>query len=315
MTQSNQRLIERYYEELWNRWNPEAIEEIIAPDIVFRGSLGVSVAGKQEFARYVDKVRTAFPDFHNQIEDLFADDAKVAARLTYTGTHRGELFGMRPTGARVSYGGVALFRVREGQIAEGHVLGDVPALNRQIEEAGGFATGVIIASKTLRLRATADADLDFVLALESAADNSPFVGQWSREEHRAAIRSADMAHLIIETADERPVGYAIVTGVRNPHGSVCLQRIVIGEKGRGFGREALRLIAPFAFEQCGAHRLWLDVKAGNARAKGLYESVGFAVEGLLRDSFRSGEQYDSQYVLSMLRADYERATATSGAST
>ena len=54
------------------------------------------------------------------------------ARVTYTGTHQGELFGIGTTGRRVSYEGVALFRIAEGRVAEGWVLGDVHELVRQL---------------------------------------------------------------------------------------------------------------------------------------------------------------------------------------
>jgi len=43
----------------------------------------------------METVRRAFPDFHNRVEELVAEGDKVVARLTYTGTHRGELFGIR----------------------------------------------------------------------------------------------------------------------------------------------------------------------------------------------------------------------------
>ena len=57
-----------------------------------------AVEGVEGFRRYVQLVRDAFPDFHNTIEDLIAEDDRVAARLRYTGTHSGPLFGVAPTG-------------------------------------------------------------------------------------------------------------------------------------------------------------------------------------------------------------------------
>src|SRR5262249_22837350 len=107
--------------------------------LVFRGSLGVAVRGREEFRRYVGLVRAAFPDFHNDVEELVAEGERVVARLTYTGTHRGELFGIAPTGRRVSYAGMALFRVAGGLIEEGWVLGDTAGLKEQLT-AGGEGT-------------------------------------------------------------------------------------------------------------------------------------------------------------------------------
>jgi predicted ester cyclase len=78
-------------------------------------------------------VRRAFPDFHNNVEELIAEGDQVAARLTYTGTHQGELFGVAATARRVSYAGVALFRIAQGRVVEGWVLGDVHGLIQQLE--------------------------------------------------------------------------------------------------------------------------------------------------------------------------------------
>src|SRR5579859_2937209 len=94
----NKALIGRYYEKLWNRWDFALVNEIIGEAIVFRGSLGASVEGRKGFVNYMGTVQRAFPDFHNRIEELIAENDRVATRLTYSGTHRGEVLGIAPTG-------------------------------------------------------------------------------------------------------------------------------------------------------------------------------------------------------------------------
>lgn len=138
-TGANKALVRRYYDELWNRWDLALVDGIIAPDIAFRGSLGVTVEGREGFRTYVRVVRHAFPDFHNTVEECVAEGDRVAARLTYRGTHHGELYGIAPTGRPVTYAGLALFRIAGGMIAEGFVLGDVAGLRRQIEGADSSA--------------------------------------------------------------------------------------------------------------------------------------------------------------------------------
>jgi steroid delta-isomerase-like uncharacterized protein len=128
----NKALVRHYYEALWNLWDFALADELVAEQIGFRGSLGVNVRGREGFKDYMRAVRRAFPDFHNQVEELVAEDDRVVARLTYTGTHTGELFGIAPTGRRVSYAGVAMFRIVSGQIAEGWVLGDLHDLIGQL---------------------------------------------------------------------------------------------------------------------------------------------------------------------------------------
>jgi steroid delta-isomerase-like uncharacterized protein len=127
-------LVRRYYFELWNAWSMAALEELISPAIVFRGSIGTTVRGIEEFKQYVAKIRAAFPDFHNHIEEVISEGDKVVARLTYTGTHRGELFGFPGTGRRINYQGVGIFQFRESKIVSGFVLGDTDSLKRQIAQ-------------------------------------------------------------------------------------------------------------------------------------------------------------------------------------
>ncbi len=130
--QANRRLIERYYCELWNEWNFGLADELISPFVKFHGSVGVSVEGLDGFREYMLLIRSAFPDFHNTIEELLDDDDRVAARLTYRGTHRGQIFGVAPTGRAIQYDGLALFHIQDGKIASGHVLGDVIHLLAQL---------------------------------------------------------------------------------------------------------------------------------------------------------------------------------------
>jgi len=96
LLEQNKEIIRRYYQEMWNSWNFAKTEEILAPDIVFRGSLGRETKGREAFCDYMRQVLSAFPDFHNTIEEIVSENDGVVARLTYRGTHRGEIFGVAP---------------------------------------------------------------------------------------------------------------------------------------------------------------------------------------------------------------------------
>jgi steroid delta-isomerase-like uncharacterized protein len=129
---ANKKLIERYYNELWNQWNFALAGELLTEEFSFRGSLGAEMRGRVAFCGYMRRVQGALPDFHNQIEEMVAEGNRVVARLTYTATHRGEIFGVAPTGKRISYAGAAFFRIENGRTAQGWVLGDLAGLLRQL---------------------------------------------------------------------------------------------------------------------------------------------------------------------------------------
>ncbi|MGZ5270593.1 MAG: GNAT family N-acetyltransferase [Ramlibacter sp.] len=157
-----------------------------------------------------------------------------------------------------------------------------------------------------RLRPTMQSDLDFVLSLERDPDNLPFITPWERTQHEAAIRFPDFRHFVIEAGDDlAAAGFMILIGCRSPHQSLELKRMVVQRKGQGFGRAALRVAKKVAFDDLGAHRFWLDVRTRNTRARGLYESEGFALEGTLREAVRGPGGFESLAVLSMLQAEFE----------
>lgn len=131
-TDTNKAIVRRYYEQLWNTWDTALADQVIAADITFRGSLGLSVQGINSFKEYMAMVQGAFPDFHNTIEELIAEGDQVAARMTYSGSHRGELYGLAPTGKHVTYSGIAIFRIKGDKIVTGWVIGDALGLMKQL---------------------------------------------------------------------------------------------------------------------------------------------------------------------------------------
>jgi diamine N-acetyltransferase len=166
----------------------------------------------------------------------------------------------------------------------------------------------------LRLRPTMLSDLDAVIAIETDAQNLPFITPWDRTQHEAAIRIPDFRHFIVEAGPgfERG-GFVILQGCRNPHRSVELKRLVLQPKGRGLGRTCVRHLKRMAFRDLHAHRFWLDVKSLNTRAQHLYLSEGFVEEGRLRESVRISSDladgYDSLVVMSLLDREYQARLA------
>ena len=130
--EGNRALIRRYYEELWNAWKFDLADELIDPEVRFRGSLGRMVAGRGGLVGYIKHMQAIFPDYYNTIETIVVEDDRIAVQLTYSGTHRGEIFGIAPTGRRVRYSGVGIFQVASDKIAEGWVLGDLANLLLQL---------------------------------------------------------------------------------------------------------------------------------------------------------------------------------------
>jgi diamine N-acetyltransferase len=117
------------------------------------------------------------------------------------------------------------------------------------------------------------------------------------------LTDPDIAHLIVE-ADKR-VGYVILAGLQDPNETIELRRIVIMEKGLGYGKAAIQQVKQEAFEKYQVNRLWLDVKEHNHRAQALYKSAGFVLEGTLRQCLKTENgHYESLLLMSILHEEY-----------
>jgi steroid delta-isomerase-like uncharacterized protein len=125
-------LVRRFYDELWNRWDDAAVDEVLSEEFAFRGSLGTQTQGRSEWRSYRDAIRSGSHDFHNEVMTLVAGGDQAAARLRYTGTHTGPMAGMPATGRRFSYDGAAFFVGSGGRLVSAWVLGDLEALRRQL---------------------------------------------------------------------------------------------------------------------------------------------------------------------------------------
>lgn len=125
-------LVERFYSELWNKWNDPAVEDTLDRAFAFRGSLGQETLGRDEWRRYRDLVRAGSADFHNEIVELVCDGQRAAARLRFTGTHTGVLLGLPATQRRFEYAGAAFFTADSRSLTSAWVLGDLDGLRRRL---------------------------------------------------------------------------------------------------------------------------------------------------------------------------------------
>lgn len=163
----------------------------------------------------------------------------------------------------------------------------------------------------IKLRRTTENDLQYVLSAQADEDSRPFVTAWPEEKHRAALDEANIEHLIVESKpNNQRIGFVILAGLESEHRNIEFMRIVITEKGKGYGKVAVQAIKRHAFETLAAHRLWLDVKEHNMRARTLYEKQGFRYEGTLRECLKVPEGFESLVVMSLLEQEYRNVGQT-----
>lgn len=134
-----------------------------------------------------------------------------------------------------------------------------------------------------------------------------FVGQWSEERHLLTLSNPDARYFVSESAPGELQAYGILRGIGEASRSIELKRVVVAAPGRGLGRRILKELMRIAFEDLHAHRMFLDVFEDNARARHVYESLGFVYEGVMREAGERGEQFISLHLMSMLDREYRVA--------
>ena len=123
MSEENKELVRRYYADVLNGRNLDAVVEYFADERIVEG------VRRGCFAYF-----EAFPDLHCSIEELIAEGDKVFCRSTMTGTHDGEYKGIPATGPHISSESGEVFRIADGKFASYWCLSNVAGLMRQLTE-------------------------------------------------------------------------------------------------------------------------------------------------------------------------------------
>lgn len=125
----------RSLHQLWSTGDKALIPSIYHNDFVAYWPPSASVPirrGRDAVERGLDAIRTGFPDWHEQVEDVFGIDDRVADRFRSTGTHRARFAGIEPTGNQVDFMELGLYRIADGLIIEQWCLFDEIARLRQL---------------------------------------------------------------------------------------------------------------------------------------------------------------------------------------
>lgn len=160
------------------------------------------------------------------------------------------------------------------------------------------------------LRPATPADIPQIAALERDPAFRDFVGQWTEERHLATLVSPDARYYVVDSPTGAIQAFALLRGLREASRSIEFKRIVVAAPGQGLGRRMVRELMRIVFDELRAHRFYLDVYEDNARARRLYESLGFVYEGVMREAGERGDQFISLHLMSMLEREYLAQSTT-----
>ncbi len=114
----NKALLLRYIKEVWDNNNPEAIDEFLAEEYKRHRSPTVPSLNRGEQKQLLQRFRMAFPDIQLTVEEVIAEDNRIAFRSTIRASHQGELLGIVPTGKNIAVGLVDIIHIKDGKFIE-----------------------------------------------------------------------------------------------------------------------------------------------------------------------------------------------------
>jgi steroid delta-isomerase-like uncharacterized protein len=118
--------------EAISRDDLDALERLMAPDVVDHNPIPGQVPGLEGFKQWMASARASFPDLQGSVEDVIAEGDWVAARMTWHGTHEGDFVGVPPTNKRVAMTAFHHVRFEGGRAVEWWGTADVFGALQQV---------------------------------------------------------------------------------------------------------------------------------------------------------------------------------------
>lgn len=113
----NKRIVRRY-QQIYNSNDLDALEEVVAGALLAPKMMSGMKPGIEGAKQVHATTLIGMPDWHTSIDELIAEGDKVVARITMTGTHTGDFWGIPATGKRVEFTGIYVVRIENGKIVE-----------------------------------------------------------------------------------------------------------------------------------------------------------------------------------------------------
>ena len=107
---NNRAVVHRFGEEVWNKGNLAAIDELVAPEFIGYGPGSRITRGPEQLKQVVKRMRSIFPDLRFFVDDEVADGDKVVTRWTGRGTQQATWRGTPASGQQVVMTGIAIRR-------------------------------------------------------------------------------------------------------------------------------------------------------------------------------------------------------------
>lgn len=137
----------RTVHEIWSTGNLDLVNKVYAPNFIgyWPPSSDVPVRrGIDGVISSINKVRRAFPDWNEEVLEIFGTDGHVASRFLSSGTHKREFGGIAPSHERIVFQEMATFEVVGGLISRQWLLIDDLSRLRQLRVTEEYVVKLLI---------------------------------------------------------------------------------------------------------------------------------------------------------------------------
>ncbi len=180
--------------------------------------------------------------------------------------------------------------------------------------------GKSLVGERVFLRPFSKRDLDYIQRWSTDAELRKLTGevapisQVEAEKYYRELRADQnrVWFVIVLKKGNRVIGEAGLLRMFKPWRHTDMT-IIIGEKdarGKGYGKEAGRLLLSYAFEHLGFHRVSIGVVGFNKNAIRFWKSLGFKKEGVHRDGYFCDNEYSDFVMMSILEDEYRASSKT-----
>ena len=129
----NKQLVDTFIQQLFTKGDLAAVDRYLDPAFVDHDPPVPGASdGREGLRQAAVRMRHAMPDWHSDLDQLVAEGDIVVERFTASGTHRGDLMGVPPTGRTLVLAGINVFRIEGDRIVERWGRLDELGLMRQL---------------------------------------------------------------------------------------------------------------------------------------------------------------------------------------
>ena len=116
--EKNKEIVRRFNKEVIEQGNFDTFRQLMDDNFINQTAPASANDANGMWNTFSNILRPAFPDLTVEIYEQIAERDKVVTRKAITGTHKGKLFDISPTGQKIRIDVIDIVRLKDGKYIE-----------------------------------------------------------------------------------------------------------------------------------------------------------------------------------------------------